>query len=273
MKIFRAPYTQLSVLIGLNLVVFVFLGLLSLFSAGGIVSWLVMRAPVSAWIAEPWGLATYMFVQIDFLHLLFNMLWLLSFGVVMCRFGRERRLYATYFISGLAGSLSFLVIGQMDQGGVMALYGSSSAVLGVIAACAALFPRLRLNMVLFGSVELRWLALVALILCGIAPGLGSIPTLIAHIAGAVAGYVYGALSSRRSFRLPRRNDKRIERTKRGGAINVRQHQKRGLKETDQAELDLLLQRVSKSGYKSLSMSERHRLFELSNKINEPKLSP
>lgn len=267
MKIFRNQYRPLTLLIGLNVVLFIVIGLLSLFSINGLAPYVILCAPFGAWIREPWGLLTYMFVQIDFLHLLFNMIWLLSFGSLICRFGCGRRLLPAYVFSGLAGGLSFIIVCQLQNLSIAFLFGSSSAVLGVIAVCAALYPRMKLNMVLFGNVELRWVALVALLLCGIAPGLGSLPTLIAHIAGALGGYIYGKIVSERPVRTFRKPTRRVERTKGIGPINVRQQQKRGLSEEDQAELDSLLHRVSKSGYKSLSMTERQRLFELSNKIN------
>lgn len=269
MKLLATPYRPLTVLIGLNVVLFVIIGLLSLFSVTGLAPHLILCAPFGTWIHEPWGLLTYMFVQIDFLHLLFNMIWLLSFGVLICRFGNSRRLVSAYIVSGFAGAVSFLIVSQIQNLPTAFLYGSSSAVLGVIGACAALYPLMKLNMVLFGNVELRWIALVALILCGIAPGLGNLPTLVAHLAGAAGGYAYGKLTLRTSLRTFNRHG-RVERTKRSGSINVRQQQKRGLSEADQADMDALLLRVSKNGYKSLSMNERRQLFELSNKINPKK---
>ncbi len=134
------------------------------------------------------------------------------------------------------------------------LIGSSASVLGVITGAAALHPRMPLNLMLFGNVELRWVALLAVLLCGIAPGLGSTPTLVAHIGGCVAGWVYVRIRNTQPKKQYRYS-------------NVRQHERKGLTNREQAELDRLLDRVKASGYKSLSMKERNRLFQLSNKIN------
>ena len=104
---------------------------------------------------------------------------------------------------------------------------------------------------------------MALLLCGIAPGLGSTPTLVAHVAGAVAGAVFALLPSK-NFRA----NNPIKTPKDYHYINVRQQERRGLGSTEQAELDTLLEKVRRDGFKSLSMKQRSRLVELSNKISK-----
>lgn len=214
--------------------------------------------PFDSWIYRPWGLATYMFVQSDFLHLLFNMLWLWGFGELMYRMDGGKTLIGTYIISGLGGGLCFLTFTTLGHYQPSLITGASASVLGVIAGAATRNPRLPLNLFLFGEIQIRWIAVIAVILCGIAPAWGNYPTLSAHIGGIIAGWLYIYLTYR-----PRKQHRFS-----GKADRVRQHQKRGLSDREQMELDSLLDNVRQNGYKSLSAKKRARLFELSNKIKQ-----
>lgn len=253
--------SSLALLIGLNVALFFVLGLIGLLGGLNVATFFYLRGGFDFWLQAPWGLLTYMFVQSDFLHLLFNMLWLWAFGSLMKRLGEERLLSGTYLVGGLAGGLCFVIVAQLTGISPAFLTGSSASVLGVIVASAVRHPRLELNLMLIGNVQLRWVALVAFLLCGLAPGLGNAPTLSAHIAGALAGGAYVLLAQPSRYALTLKNSPHK------GQYNVRQQERRGLTPSEQAELDDLLDNVRRSGYKSLSRKQQARLFELSNRIS------
>lgn len=258
----RILKSSTGILIAVNIAIFLILRGWYVFTGQNIFEYLAMAAPFDAWLSQPWGIITYMLVQYDFLHLLFNMMWLFAFGTILSNFDNDRLVAASYLVAGVFGGLIFLITTSIINDGLALMLGSSASVLGVIAAAAARQPRLELNLVLFGRVQLRWLALVALIICGIAPGLGAPPTLAAHIAGAAAGWLFARYAYRlHSLRLfPKRRKYNF--------TNVRNQQKRGLSPDEQRELDRLLDIVKGSGYKALGMKQRKRLFELSDKINK-----
>ena len=189
--------SSLYCFMAINVAVFLVDGIIRLFTGLNLSIYLSLIGPVSEWIVRPWGLLTYMFVQSDFLHLLFNMMWLWAFGVIMTREAGGRQLAWTYVICGIAGGAGFLVISSFNSQPVSLLMGSSASVLGIITGAAALQPRMRLNLFLFGEVELRWIALVALFICGIAPGLESVPTLVAHLGGILAGWLCAIIGVRK----------------------------------------------------------------------------
>lgn len=258
-KLLRIP---LACLIAANTAIFLLFGLIGMLTDVHPALYFAMTGPADVWIYQPWGLLTYMFVQTDVLHLIFNMMWLWAFGALMVRLEGNRSMVTTYLVSGIAGGICFLVTSTIALKAPALLIGSSAAVLGIIAGSAAMQPRLQLNLILFGNVELRWVALVAILICGIAPGLGATPTLVAHIGGAVAGWVYIRLRAYTPKTLRAQHDKSYR------YFNVRQHERKGLNNREQAELDTLLDKVKASGFKSLSMKDRNRLFQLSNKINK-----
>lgn len=230
-------------------------------SAGiDITDFLAMTAPFGLYIYRFWGAATYMFVQVDFINLLFNMLWLFAFGRILCLYNQSSRLLSAYLTGGLTGALFFLVFASFINAGPAVLIGSSAAVLGVIAACGTMYPRVELNLFLFGYAQLRWIALGAIILCGLAPGFTNLPSLAAHAGGAVSGWAL--IKSLRFTSLPK------AKTNKNNILKVRQQERRGLNEKEQIELDNLLSVVKKTGYKSLSIKQQRRLFELSDKISK-----
>lgn len=250
-------------LIVINVAVYLLIGLVNILSHGNITLNFALLWPLNEFISQPWGILTYMFLQSDFLNLLFNMMWLWAFGALLSRFGSGKILVWTYLVSGLAGAVFFIVTAQIKSMPLAILWGSSASVLGIIAGTAAQAPRFKINLFLFGEVEIRWVALFAIILCGIAPGLGNTPTLLAHIGGIVGGYLFVLFMNRKGFKL-----KFNKSGKQYKSSNVRQQQKRGLSPSEQRELDTLLDKVKKSGFKSLTMSQRSRLFELSKHINK-----
>lgn len=255
-------YSPVAVLIAVNTLVFLIVGLTNLCFHISVTAWGALVGPFSRWILSPWGLLTYMFLQSDVIHLLFNMLWLFSFYSIISRMGDSRVVWRLYIASGLGGGLLFLLYTTAFVDGTAFLIGASASVLGAIAWCAVSYPTLPVNLFLFGEVRLIWIAAAAMLLCGIAPGMENPPSLLAHLGGLLTGGVY-ALIYRRRLVAPRI---KISKNVRRRTNNVRLQEKRGLKPSEQAEIDALLDRVRKSGYKSLGTKERARLFELSNRI-------
>lgn len=260
----RCFATMTTTLVTVNVLVFLVVGALTAVAKLPVVQYVALLGPVGRWIYSPWGLLTYMFVQTDLLHLLFNMIWLWGFGMLMERFDGRRCLLLTYAAGGIGGGVCYLVVTTMGGPGTLSmLVGSSASVMGVIAGAAARQPRIRVGLVLFGNVELRVLALIAIVLLGVVPGIGNIPTLAAHIGGALAGWLWVAWRYRSADRW---KTPKVSKTSKAPMSRVRQHQRRGLNEEQQREMDELLAKVKQSGYKSLTTAEKQRLFKISSYI-------
>jgi membrane associated rhomboid family serine protease len=183
----------------------------------------------------------YMFTQWNFTHLLFNMLWLWCFGTIMLRYGKsERTILTSYLIGGFAGAACFMLMGALGVASGV-LIGSSAAILAVMATCGVVLARRRVEMMLLGSIEVRWLALAVIAFTVFVDSTaGGISHIGPHISGVGGGLIYGLLQMRRQT----------------------QH---GLNAAEQAELNALLKKVKVSGYNALSSNDKSRLFVLSNK--------
>ncbi len=138
---------------------------------------------------EPWTVVTYQFAHADFLHLLFNMLFLFIFGpAVEDKFGRVR--YLLFYLAGGAAA-----------GGLHAaffpnpLIGASGSIAGVTGAFLVFFPfthvRVLLFFILIGtfSIPSWWLIAFAIARDIFMQGLGGAGN-VAHLAH-LGGYAWG----------------------------------------------------------------------------------
>ena len=82
-----------------------------LFNEPGAPFLLYMQLPASpdVLLFRPWTLITYMFTHFDFMHILFNMLWLYWFGGLFLNYFNERQLGGLYVLGGLAGAALFIL--------------------------------------------------------------------------------------------------------------------------------------------------------------------
>lgn len=205
------------------------------------------------------SMLTYMFVQTDFLHMFVNMMWLLLFGRLFTMTQSGERLAVLYVYGGLAGAVSFLMYHVHPY-----TIGSSCSVLAVVGASALMLPKWRVNLMLFGRVEVIWLAVAAVVLFIIMGG-GS-DQISAHTAGLAVGIIYALLMKHGiDITSPVINIFRaipIHRTYRATMKKSTRYK------SEEEEFDSLLGKVSCSGYASLTAAERQRLFNLSQKIKK-----
>lgn len=286
--------TILPVLIAANVVTALLIGLSTLLADGEasrLVAWLVMPESWGSFIKRPWTALTYMFTQLSFLHLLFNMLWLLWFGRIFIYCASEKQLLFTYILGGLAGAVCFLVVcnlGTPAQGSF--LTGSSAAVLAVMTAASVMAPNLELNLLLLGQIRLKYVALLCIVLTFLGIGGGNAGGFSAHIGGVIFGLFAPGILSRNSakqigtpafirnllHKIKARKRKVPEAlrqpvsSKRGAFPYEDYHRSKSTNQhsrvSDEERLDQLLDKVRVSGYDSLSPSEKSELNAISSRL-------
>lgn len=256
------------ILVGICVVVWAVLGLCTLVGWHQPILWLEMPSGLEL-LHRPWTVVTYMFVHESFWHLLFNMLWLWWFGQILLIRLKPSHLVALYICGGLAGAL-FYQIFYLVAGGRALLCGASAAVLAMMTAAAVYTPDYSVRLFLIGDVKLKWLVAVVVILSFLGLGGGNAGGESAHIGGALFGGIYG-------YSLRRGQDflGRLVNILKGTRTHVRrtsprEPQRDGRKVAqalaDGRRLDELLDKVSASGYDSLSRAEKAELKRLSQKL-------
>jgi membrane associated rhomboid family serine protease len=242
---------------------------------------LAVPASPSTLITRPWTLITYMFFHFDFLHILFNMLWLYWFGRIFLHYFTEKQLLNTYFLGGLLGVAFYIAAfnifpGLSEYAGGSFALGASASIMGICLATAVYDPEYTIYLFLIGPVKLKWIA-VALIAMDVLFMMDSnAGGHIAHLGGAVYGIVFARKYKKgndigRGFErimdwfvsLFKRRSK-LKVTHRGNVRQESDHDYNARKTHEKKELDRILDKISKTGYASLSKKEKELLFKMKN---------
>ena len=224
---------------------------------------------------KPWTVFTYMFLQEEFWHLFFNMLMLYYGGKIFLQYFSEKQLLLTYIFGGLIGALFFILafnafpVFENMKGQAVAL-GSSASVLSILIAAATYRPDYTLNLFLLGQVKMKWVAIVFVIIDFISITKGNSGGHIAHLGGALWGFIY-AYMLRYDFDIYKIFKKKARiRVKTVNSENFHKRPKsdeqyNAERAVEQEEIDRILDKIAKNGYSSLNDKEKEFLFRQSKK--------
>lgn len=141
-----------------------------------------------------WQPLSYMFLHGGFFHLLVNLLVIVMFGSGLEQAVGTRRFWIIFLLSGIIGGLGWL---SLESGRTAICLGASGGVFGLIGAYAGIFPRRNITLLLFFLFPLTIQAWVLALMLGLSTlldlVLGSSRQIAyaAHLAGGLAGYLYG----------------------------------------------------------------------------------
>ena len=209
--------------------------------------WLALDTTSIVTTIQLWRLITYQFVHASFGHIFWNMLGLFFLGPTLERHWGSRKFLPFYLLCGMTGGLLYILLSAVGVLHTGTLVGASGAILGVLAACAILFPHFVVFIVVF-PVPIRIAAVIFIImyLFNVATAGANAGGDAAHLAGMVAGGLY-VLSqpTLEKLRLRRKSS--------------RWEQKMAVYRKLQLEVDRILEKVHKSGIQSLTRAEKKTL--------------
>ena len=272
--------SRLGLLIGINIIVFLSINIPAviewLFSGHSLISsyadeYLAMPPYLPKLEHRFWTPLTYMFMHAGILHIFFNMLWLYWMGQIFEEYLGNKRTIGLYLLGGLSGALffilgyNFLPVFSPSIALSPPIVGASAAVMAIIIATATLLPDYAINIMFIGPVKLKWLAIFYVIIdfiliAGANPG-GE----MSHLGGALFGFIY-------IKQLQRGNDwigaiTGIFRKKSKMRVVSRNSDRNTSGKPRQDEIDRILDKITDSGYESLSKQEKEILSRAS-KDNE-----
>ena len=219
-------------------------------------------------ILKFWTLFTYMFTHADFWHLFWNMVLFYFMSQLFLNIMGQKKLLYLYVMSGLSGGAIVLILGLLFPAsfGGSILIGASAAVLGIGATMAIFSPNYRVY--LFGVLEMpfKYVYLGIFILNTLIDLSINTGGKISHIGGALFGLLYGYQLKNGydlfnfSFQPKKKSNLKVV----YNSESIVQKNKSENKSEDE-RLNVLLDKISKSGYDSLSKNEKDELFKLSQK--------
>jgi membrane associated rhomboid family serine protease len=217
-------------------------------------------------VQRPWSLITYFFLHIEIFHLIFNMMFLYWFGTIIQDFIGNKRLVQLFFYGGLAGAAAFLLVMNTVSffiaKGPNFLNGASAGVFAVVVAAATIRPNYQVHLLLFGQVRIKYIAAFYVLWSFIETTGSNAGGNIAHLGGAILGFIFA-----KNFLAASRPQAVFEiKIKEFAQVVNQQFQSKKEPETvPEDELNAILDKISQSGYDSLSDYEQKRLFKASQK--------
>ena len=276
-------FKQLSIvlkIIVINTLIFLIFYLGSFFfklSPSTLVSWFVLPTGFLEIVFQPWSFVTYAFLHAGFWHLFWNMYLLYWFGLFTLNLFTSKRFLTIYLLGAINGGLFYVlaynffpVFNNISSN----LMGASAAVLAIVIFIATYTPEAMVRIFTF-RIKLWQIGLVMVLLDLFQlPSSGNAGGLIAHMGGAIFGYVY-------AIHLKKGNDigiwfenfmdllvnlfksnkykhfKQVHKTKQSAPKNT----KRNPTTNHQIKIDRILDKIGKSGYDSLTKAEKDFLFK------------
>ncbi len=257
---------NLAKLIIVNVSVFILVNLSFHLMHINLIPYLALKVGGIDFIYKVWTIFTYMFVHLAPLELFFNMLLLYFSSQIFFIILGERKLIYVYVMSGLCGAALILILGLLIPGAFFetTLLGSSTAVLGVIMVMAVYSPNFQVS--LFGVFEIpyKYFALLIFVLSTLIDFSFNTGGKISHLGGVFFGLAYGYYLKRGIDLFDVAFFKRKKKQLRVVSYNKTVQEKAFESQLDdESSMDELLDKISKSGYDSLTKSEKELLFKLS----------
>lgn len=281
-------YNNLDVfgkIIAINVIVFIADAILTNLLKLEIVTYLKLPSIFENFILQPWSLITYGFFHNGPFHLLFNMLFLFYLSRAASNLFRTKMVLNIYLLGIIAGGLAYLAVFNLihfdffgPKNSIMV--GASAGVSALLMFIAIYMPKSEIR--LFNTFDVKWIHIaiffvvmdVFRLMSGVNQG-----GYIAHIGGYILGYIYATqlvkgrdiglgfervMDSVASWFKPKSNLKTVHRTSKkksyAGKTKEEFHTY-----NDQKKIDLILDKISKSGYESLTAEEKAFLFKAGKK--------
>jgi membrane associated rhomboid family serine protease len=211
---------------------------------GALIQWFAIDARSWLTAIQPWRLVSYQFLHGGLLHLLLNMMVLFFLGPTLEKHWGSRRFLGFYLGCGISGGLLYLALVTIGVMGGAPLLGASGAILGVLAACAILFPQFIVFIFVFPvPIRIFAVAMTLLYLVNIVQGGWNAGGDAAHLGGMAAGAAY-------IFLLPKWD-----------RLKLRLHTQSWEKRMEEGrklriEVDRILAKVHRFGLHSLTAGEK-----------------
>jgi len=264
----------------INIIVFVSMSMIEVFLtlsglgsiSSAILNKLMLPADLKTFILQPWSLITYFFLHMNFMHILWNMLFLYWFGKIVNDNIGNNAVISLYVLGGIIGGLFYMALYNIipfysDRLSDSLMLGASAGVFSIVVGSATLLPNYTFYLLLLGPVRIKYIALFYVLLSFLDVTGNNAGGEIAHLGGAFIGYLYirqlqngvnmgeGIIKILNFFN----KEKSIKDQTKSSSIKDENE------DISQDEIDKILDKISDSGYSSLSNKEKEKLFNTSKK--------
>jgi membrane associated rhomboid family serine protease len=275
----------LEKLIAINVILFVltFLVKTILFLVGvdanPLIEWLSFPQELSELVFKPWSIITYAFMHAGIWHIIFNMLVLHFGGTHFLTYYSGKRLLNYYIMGAIFGALMYMLsysllpaFSSLSQGYMV---GASASVMAVFIGITTKVPNTQVRLFVF-NLKLWWIAAFFVISDIVQIPLGNAGGHLSHLGGALVGYLYttqldkgndigkwieNTISSIERFFASKPKSTKSTKARMKTVYKNKSYAKTTINKSEkQKRIDAILDKISKSGYESLSKEEKDFLF-------------
>ena len=266
--------TIIEKLIYLNIAAFLLTLLITVFQGlykgeqNFLVEWFSLDNNLDAFLTKPWSIISYGFLHADFIHLIFNMITLYFIGNLFIQYFTEKQALTFYILGTLFGGFLYVISQNyfpLFEGINTTLVGASAGISAIFIGIATYMPHYQIKIRFIGFIKFWhlaaiWLAFDVVGLIGTNAG-GS----FSHLGGSLFGYLYVQQASNKKTNIStifssffKRKEKPLK--------TVHKSAKRKQKTVknsnqNQEKIDVILDKISKSGYDTLTKTEKEFLFK------------
>lgn len=219
----------------------------------------------------PWTIFSHSILHTSFTKLLFNVFALAVFGKLFFDFWHTGRFLFLLTASALSGAAAFVFAPMLfpaltDPTHIAVLTGANAAILGLIMYVFVHMPEHKFVYMMLVTIKMKYVVLLFVIFDLLFYSAELPAVHIAHLGGAIFGASFAFTSKffkKIRYSKPKMN---VHRTKKEKQKNEKSMKTKTdeeyliLKKHKQDRLDAILEKISKSGYGSLSQEEKDYLF-------------
>ncbi len=238
-------------------------------------NWIALSSETTVFVFKPWTLLSYAFFHDGFGHLFFNMMVLNFSSTLFLTFFNQKQWLGLYVLSAIFAGIVF-VFGYFLLHLSASIVGASAAIMAILVATTTYSPLMNVRLLLIGNVRLWHITIVILVIDLMQIRMDNSGGHLAHLAGAFFGFIYIKLlengtdlskivtnlvnffvnlfskSSGAPFKKVHKNYKMPVEKKESRIIT---------KNKQQQQVDEILDKISRSGYDSLTKEEKEFLFQ------------
>ena len=259
----------LTIMIAIMVCIFVGLNVLPMLLGLGmqkdifIQNYLAFPASFSRFIYHPWTIITYAFLHANSpFHILFNMFALYFFGDVLQSMIGRKHILPLFLMASFAGAALYMLAYNVfplfrNVIEFSSVVGASAGVMGILIAATVITPNLPIGFLIWRELELKYIALVFVIIDLVSMAGGNAGGHFSHLGGALFGYIYikqlqngfdfskwfsfdfSKMKNKKKFQVYRNDEKPTPSPK-----------------NTEAELNRILEKISASGIDSLTSNEK-----------------
>ncbi|MDI9310695.1 MAG: rhomboid family intramembrane serine protease [Limnohabitans sp.] len=242
--------------------------------------YVALPSNLNLFVSKFWTLITYNFFHGGFVHLAFNMIALYYIGRLFSTFFNQKQLFSVYVLGGVVGGIFFLLSYNFIPtlfGVQTVLVGASAAVMALLFATVTYQPFMNIRIPLIGVVKLWHIAILYLFLDLVQLPVGNTGGHLAHLGGTFFGFVYtkslvkgidlGAglnafLDWLVTLISPKKSTpfKKVHKSSKPKTPPQTNTSRIVTKDKTQQQIDEILDKISQSGYDSLTKEEKEFLF-------------